>query len=101
MENNRMILLHSLIIGVLLYLFMFSILEQKQIVYENGRMMLLHSLIIGVLLYLFMFFILGQKQHVAENRSILLAALILIYMILSGHGGNYHYWILMKYINTK
>jgi len=53
---------------------------------ENGRMMLLHSILIGVLLYLFMFFILGQKQIVAENRSILLAALILVYMILFGHG---------------
>ena len=53
---------------------------------ESGRMMLLHSLIIGVLLYLFMFFILGQRPIVAENRSILLAALILIYMILFGHG---------------
>jgi hypothetical protein len=53
---------------------------------ENGRMMLLHSLIIGVLLYLFMFFMLGQRQVVAENRSILLAAVILIYMILFGHG---------------
>ena len=53
---------------------------------ENGRMMLLHSLIIGILLYLFMVYILGQKQSVAENRSILLAGLILIYMILFGHG---------------
>jgi ACR3 family arsenite efflux pump ArsB len=53
---------------------------------ENGRMMLIHSLIIGILLYLFMIFILGQKQVVAENRSILLAALILVYMILFGHG---------------
>lgn len=49
-------------------------------------MMLLHSIIIGVLLYLFMFFILGQKQIVAENRSVLLAAIVLIYMILFGHG---------------
>ena len=49
-------------------------------------MMVLHSLIIGVLLYLFMIFILGQKQIVAENRSILLAAMVLIYMILFGHG---------------
>ena len=49
-------------------------------------MMLLHSIIIGVLLYLFMIFILKQKQPVAENRSILIAALILIYMILFGHG---------------
>ena len=53
---------------------------------EPGRMMFLHSLIIGILLYLFMFFILGQTQIVAENRSILLAALILVYMILFGHG---------------
>ena len=53
---------------------------------ENGRMMVLHSLIIGVLLYLFMIFVLGQKHVVAENRSILLAALILVYMILFGHG---------------
>jgi hypothetical protein len=29
---------------------------------------------------------LGQAQNVAENRSILLASLILIYMILFGHG---------------
>lgn len=49
-------------------------------------MMLLHSVIIGVLLYIFMIFILKQKQPVAENRSILIAALILIYMILFGHG---------------
>jgi hypothetical protein len=53
---------------------------------ENGRMMLMHSVIIGILLYLFMIFILGQKPIVAENRSILLAALVLIYMILFGHG---------------
>jgi len=53
---------------------------------ENGLMMLMHSIIIGILLYLFMIYILGQKQIVAENRSVLLAALILVYMILFGHG---------------
>ena len=53
---------------------------------ESGRMMLIHSVVIGILLYLFMIFILRQKQIVAENRSILLAALILVYMILFGHG---------------
>jgi hypothetical protein len=53
---------------------------------EPGRMMLLHSVIIGILLYLYMIFILGQKQIVSENRSILLASLILVYMILFGHG---------------
>jgi len=53
---------------------------------ETGRMMVLHCVIIGVLLYLFMIFILGQNKIVAENRSILLAAVMLIYMILFGHG---------------
>jgi hypothetical protein len=53
---------------------------------ENGRIMMLHSAIIGIFLYLFMIFILGQNPVVAENRSILLAALILMYMILFGHG---------------
>jgi hypothetical protein len=53
---------------------------------ECGRMMIVHSAIIGILLYLFMIFVLGQRQVVAENRSILLAALVLIYMILFGHG---------------
>jgi len=53
---------------------------------ESGLMMLVHSVIIGILLYLFMIFILGQKPIVAQNRSIVLAALILIYMIMFGHG---------------
>jgi len=53
---------------------------------ENGLMMLMHSVIIGILLYLFMIYILGQKQIIAENRSVLIAALILVYMILFGHG---------------
>jgi len=49
-------------------------------------MMIMHSIIIGILLYLFMIYILGQRQIVAENRSVLIAALILVYMILFGHG---------------
>ena len=53
---------------------------------EKGRMMLLHSAVIGILLYLLMIFILGLNENVAENRSILLAAVILIYMIVFGHG---------------
>ena len=53
---------------------------------ENGRVMLMHSIIIGIILYLFMIFILGQNKIVAENRTILFAALILVYMILFGHG---------------
>ena len=48
--------------------------------------MLLHAVIIAIVLYVFMTFVLGQKQIVAENRSILLAAIVLVYMILFGHG---------------
>ena len=53
---------------------------------ENGRMMILHSAIIGSILYLFMFYVLRQRSAVAENRSIVLAALVLIYMVVFGHG---------------
>ena len=53
---------------------------------ETGLMMLMHSVIIGILLYLIMIYLLGQRQVVAENRSILLAALVVIYMIMFGHG---------------
>ena len=53
---------------------------------DRGLKMIFHSLIIGFLLYLFMIFILGQSQIVAESRSILLGAIVLVYMILFGHG---------------
>jgi len=53
---------------------------------ENGHIMLIYSTIIGILLYFFMIYILGQKQIVSKIISILLAALILVYMILFGHG---------------
>ena len=53
---------------------------------ESGRMMLLHSFIIGIVLYVIMLYGLKQRPVVAENRSILLSAVILIYMIVFGHG---------------
>jgi len=53
---------------------------------ESGLTMLLHSAIIGVILYIFMVYVLKQRQVVAENRSIVLAAIVLIYMIVFGHG---------------
>lgn len=48
--------------------------------------MLLHSAIIGIVLYIIMVYILKQRPVVAENRSVLLAAVVLIYMIVFGHG---------------
>jgi hypothetical protein len=53
---------------------------------ESGATMLFHSIVIGIVLYIFMIFVLGQRQIVAENRSILISAVVLIYMILFGHG---------------
>ena len=53
---------------------------------ESGLTMLLHSVIIGIILYVFMVYILKQRQVVAENRSIVLAAIVLIYMVMFGHG---------------
>lgn len=53
---------------------------------ERGLMMVLHSVIIGIVLYLLMVFIFNQKPQIAENRSILIASVVLIYMILFGHG---------------
>ena len=49
-------------------------------------MMLFHSAIIGVILYVVMIYGLNQESKVAEDRSILIAAVVLIYMILFGHG---------------
>jgi len=48
--------------------------------------MVIHSILLGVLLYAIMIYVLGQRQIVAENRSILIAALVLIYMVMFGHG---------------
>jgi hypothetical protein len=53
---------------------------------ESGLTMLLHSVIIGLVLYFIMVYVLGQRQSVAENRTIVLSALILIYMVVFGHG---------------
>lgn len=53
---------------------------------ESGFTMLIHSVLIGVILYVVMVYVLKQRQAVAENRSIVLAAVVLIYMIMFGHG---------------
>ena len=53
---------------------------------ESGLTMLSHSAVIGVILYVIMVYVLKQRQVVAENRSIVLAALVLIYMVVFGHG---------------
>lgn len=49
MEAGRMMVLHSVIIGVLLYLFMIYALGQKQVVAEN-RSILLAALILAYMI---------------------------------------------------
>jgi len=53
---------------------------------ERGIMMVFHGFVIALVLYLVMVFLLKQNQLVAENRSILIGAVVVIYMILFGHG---------------
>jgi len=63
MERGLMMLMHSVIIGVLLYLFMFYILGQKQIVAEN-RSILLASL---MLTYMILF---GHGLPTSINKQL-------------------------------
>jgi uncharacterized membrane-anchored protein len=53
---------------------------------ERGLIMVLHSVVIGLVLYALMVYVFNQKPLIAEARSILIAAVLLIYMILFGHG---------------
>jgi hypothetical protein len=53
---------------------------------ERGLTMLLHAAVVGCVAYLLMAYGLKQNAAVAEDRSILLAALVLVYMVLFGHG---------------
>lgn len=53
---------------------------------ERGAMMALHGLLIAIILYLIMVFLLKQRPSVAENRSVLIGALVVVYMVLFGHG---------------
>ena len=53
---------------------------------ESGLTMLLHSAIITCILYLIMKYILKQNCSKAIDRSLVIGAIVLIYMILFGHG---------------
>lgn len=53
---------------------------------ESGTTMLFHALIIMLISYVLMFYVLGQSSAVAEDRSVLLGGVVLVYMVLFGHG---------------
>jgi hypothetical protein len=47
METGRMMLLHSLVIGVLAYVIMIFVLGQRQIVAENRSILLAYMILFG------------------------------------------------------
>jgi len=51
METGRLMLMHSLIIGILLYIFMVFILGQRQIVAENRSILLASFVLIYMILF--------------------------------------------------
>ena len=63
MENGRMMVLHSIIIGVLLYLFMIFILGQNQTVAENRSIILAAMRLIYMILF-------GHGLPTSINKSL-------------------------------
>ena len=53
---------------------------------ERGIEMVAHAAIIGIILYFIMTVVLKQPQRVAEDRSIAVAGVVLVYMVVFGHG---------------
>ena len=53
---------------------------------ERPLMMVLHSVVIAFILYILMVFALGQNYMVAETRSVFLGGVVLLYMLMFGHG---------------
>jgi len=48
--------------------------------------MLVHAVLIMLISYVLMRYVLGQSSSVAEDRSVLLGGIVLVYMVLFGHG---------------
>jgi hypothetical protein len=53
---------------------------------ERGLVMFFHSILIGLVLFFIMFFLLKQPMKIAEDRSVLIGGIVLVYMVLFGHG---------------
>ena len=53
---------------------------------ERGIEMVAHAAIIGIILYFIMTVVLKQPQRIAEDRSVAIAGVVLVYMVVFGHG---------------
>ena len=49
-------------------------------------MMVIHSGVIALVLYIIMVYALKQNYVVAETRSVFLGGVVLLYMLMFGHG---------------
>ena len=49
-------------------------------------MMIIHAILIAIVLYGIMLYVLKQPATKAQNRSVLIGALVLVYMLVFGHG---------------
>jgi hypothetical protein len=63
MESGRMMVLHAVVIGILLYLLMVYVLGQHQVVAENRSILLAAA----VLMYMILF---GHGLPTAVNRNL-------------------------------
>ena len=63
MENGRMMFLHSVIIGLILYFFMIFVLGQKPVVAENRSIMISAFILIYMILF-------GHGLPMAKNKNL-------------------------------
>ena len=63
MENGRMMFLHSVIIGLILYFFMIFVLGQKPVVAENRSIMISAFILIYMILF-------GHGLPMAINKNL-------------------------------
>jgi len=53
---------------------------------DQWYMMIIHAVLIALVLYVIMLYLLKQPAIKAQNRSVLIGALVLVYMLVFGHG---------------
>lgn len=53
---------------------------------DQWYMMIIHAILIAIVLYVIMLYVLKQPATKAQNRSVLIGALVLVYMLVFGHG---------------
>jgi len=63
MENGRMMIVHSIIASIILYIFMIFILKQNQIVSEN------RSILFGALVLVYMI-LFGHRLPTSINKNL-------------------------------